>query len=176
MSARTLSWLFAAGIGGALARAWLLLASDGSLDGPILGAHGQQLLAQGLIPYYEAGGAVARDVGGLPPFNHPPPMALVIAGLARLAEATGVPFTFWWRLPFPFFDAGSAWLLSRLLADHPRRLAIAAAFWLHPLAWIYSAYQGNSDSSVAFCVLLATLFVARGRGAAAGAALGLCLW
>lgn len=170
------SWLFAAGICGAAVRAYLLLSSDGSLDGPILGGHGQQILAHGLIPYYEAGAGVAPGVGALPPFNHPPPIAAVIAGLAWLAEATGVPFTLLWRLPFPIFDAGSALLLFRLLASHPQRLAIAAAFWLHPLAWIFSAYQGNSDSGVAFFVLLATRFVAQGRGAAAGAALGLCLW
>jgi hypothetical protein len=172
----TAAWLWAAGLLGAGIRAYLLFATDGSLDAPILGAHGRHVLERGLVAYYETRVAVAAGIGALPPFNHPPPIAWGLAGLAWLAEASGVSFSFLWRLPFAIVDAGTALLLVRLLADHPRRHAIAAAYWLHPLALIFSAYQGNSDSSVAFFAVLSLVGVAARRPALAGAALGLGLW
>ena len=43
----------------------------------------------------------------------------------------------------------------------------------HPLAWIFSAYHGNTDSFVGLAALLALLASARGRPALAGVALGL---
>ncbi|MGH0029794.1 MAG: glycosyltransferase 87 family protein [Myxococcota bacterium] len=168
--------LWVVGVLGAAWRAFLLLATDGSLDAPILGAHGDQLLERGLVGYYETRRAVAPGIGALPPFNHPPPIAAVLAGLAWLAEAGVASFSFLWRLPFALLDAATAGMLVRVLADHPKRFAIAAAYWLHPLAVVYSAYQGNSDAAVAFFVLLAIHGTARGRPALAGAALGLCLW
>jgi hypothetical protein len=172
----TTAWLWAAGLLGAGLRAYLLFATDGSLDAPILGAHGGHVLERGLVPYYETRAALAPGIGALPPFNHPPPIAWGLAGLAWLAQATGISFSFLWRLPFALIDAGTALLLVRLLADHPRRLAIGAAYWLHPLALIFSAYQGNSDSSVAFFAALSLLLVAARRPALAGAAIGLGLW
>jgi hypothetical protein len=172
----TTAWLWAAGLLGAGLRAYLLLATDGSLDAPILGAHGSHVLERGLIPYYETRLAVAPGIGALPPFNHPPPIAWFLAGLAWLADASGISFSLLWRLPFALLDAGTALLLVRLLADHPRRLAIGAGYWLHPLALIFSAYQGNSDSAVAFFALLSLLLVSARRPALAGAALGLGLW
>jgi hypothetical protein len=172
----TTAWLWAAGLLGAGLRAYLLLATDGSLDAPILGAHGSNVLERGLIAYYETRLAVAPGIGALPPFNHPPPIAMGLAGLAWLADASGISFSFLWRLPFAILDAGTALLLVRALPDHPWRLAIGAAYWLHPLALIFSAYQGNSDSAVAFFALLSLHLVATGRPALAGAALGVGLW
>lgn len=174
------AWLWAAGLLGAALRAYLLLATDGTLDAPILGAHGEQLLERGLLAYYETRRAVAPGIGPLPPFNHPPPVAALLAGLAALADAGVASFSFLWRLPFALLDAATAVLLARLLADVPalraQRFTLAAAYWLHPLAILFSSYQGNSDSAVAFFLVWALRCVVASRAGWAGVALGLCLW
>ncbi len=80
------------------------------------------------------------------------------------------------RAPFALLDFGTAWLVWKLLEADPRRWAFFAAYWLLPLAILFSSFHGNTDSAVAFFVLGAVILVARGRGLAAGAVLGLGLW
>ena len=64
----------------------------------------------------------------------------------------------------------SLWALFR---GSPWRYAVVAGYWLNPLAWIFSAYHGNTDSLVGLAALLALLAVARGWPALAGVALGI---
>ena len=61
------------------------------------------------------------------------------------------------RAPFAGLDLGTALLLLRLFRDSPFRYAVFAAYWVHPLALIFSAYHGNTDPAIAFFVLLAVL-------------------
>jgi hypothetical protein len=56
------------------------------------------------------------------------------------------------------------------------RFAAVAAYWLHPLTLLFSAYHGNTDSAVAFFALLAMAGAVASRPAAAGCALGMGLW
>jgi len=101
------------------------------------------------------------------------------AATARLAAATDVPFRLLLRAPFALLDLGSALLLLRLFRGSSHRYATLAAYWLNPLAVIYSAYHGNTDSAVAFFALLSVWLASgsrAGRAAAAGAALGVGLW
>jgi hypothetical protein len=157
-------WL-ALALGGAL-RAWLVLATEGSFDVAIKAVHGHSVNSFGVLDTY------ARSAI----FNHPPQMGRFFAGVETLAASSGVPFRVWLRAPFALLDLATALLLLRLLRASRWRFAAAAAYWLHPLALIFSAYHGNTDSAVAFfCVLSMTGAVA-GRAALAGAALGLGLW
>jgi hypothetical protein len=72
------------------------------------------------------------------------------AGLAWLSDAIGIPFRILLRLPFAIFDLATAALVLWLLGDRSWRFAGLAAYWLHPLAILYSAYHGNTDSVLLF--------------------------
>jgi len=154
-------------------RIFLALASEGTLDVEIWQAHAKALMEAGVVDYYR---------GGRFTFNHPPPMGLAASQLLALSHATGLGFGFLLRLPFALLDALTALLLFSCLsrAKHRglrnARYALAILYWLSPLAAIFSAYHGNTDSSVAFFLMAATLCVARGNPAWAGAVLGLSLW
>src|SRR5439155_730200 len=69
-------------------------------------------------------------------------------------EGTGIPFRILLRAPFALVDAGTAFLLLLLLGDCRWRFVAAAAYWLNPLSIIFSAYHGNTDSAVAFFLVL----------------------
>jgi len=129
--------------------------------------HAADVASRGLLETY-------RD--GTYQFNHPPPIGILLSWFWQAAEATGTSFAAWLRLPTVLLDAGSAWLLIRILEDRPYRYLVAALYWLHPLALIFSAYHGNTDSAIAFFVLAAIWLVAREQALAAGAVLGLSIW
>src|SRR6202011_1101613 len=96
------------------------------------------------------------------PANHPPFISEVEALLLLLSDATGIPFRIFLRAPFALLDAGSAFLLLLLLQSNPWRFLLAACYWLNPLAIIFSAYHGNTDSAVAFFLLLCVSLLSKG--------------
>ena len=153
------AWLWLALALGAALRIYLVVATQGSFDVAIKLHHGSQVNRLGLLEYYRQA----------PVFNHPPPMGGFFAAAASLAAETGIPFRVWLRAPFAALDLATAWLLLQAFAASPWRLAIFAAYWLHPLAILFSAYHGNTDTAVAFFALLSLVGVAAGRSAAAGA-------
>ncbi len=161
------NWFFGALAIGAVARLFLLSATPGTFDVDVWQIHTVVLEKKGLIDYY---------LGGALQFNHPPPAALMMSGVAWFAKATGLSFAACLRFPFVLFDCATLVLLLRWLRGSPRREIVAAAFWLHPLAIIYSAYHGNTDSAVATFAVAGALFASRGNGALAGAMLGLGVW
>lgn len=160
-------WLWAALVAGAAARAWLVLGTGGTLDVDVWAAHAWEINQKGLIAYYHGGQYI---------FNHPPLMGELFARLYVLAARTGVDFAVFLRAPFALLDLGTALLILKLLEDDPRRWAFFAAYWLSPLAIVFSAYHGNTDSALAFFLLGAVIAVSRDRPVLAGAALGVGLW
>lgn len=162
------STLFFAAIAlGAAVRLFFCFSTPGTLDVDIWLGHTVALEKQGLISYYQGGSLI---------FNHPPPVAWLISTLANLSAATGISFAALLRLPFSLFDLASVWMILRLLDGVPHARWVAAAYWLHPLAILYSSYHGNTDTSIAFFLLATTLLIRRNQGLWAGAVLGLCLW
>jgi hypothetical protein len=167
------AWLFVAIAAGAGMRIFLAFASEGTLDVEIWQAHAQTLTETPLIDYYH---------GGRFTFNHPPPMGLAARELYALAQATGLSFGFLLRFPFALLDAFTAILLFSALAEaKDRRLrraryALASLYWVSPMAAIFSAYHGNTDSSVGFFLIAATLCLLRAKPGWAGAVLGFSLW
>lgn len=159
------AWFWLALLLGALLRAWLVVATEGSFDVAIKRVHGHSVNTWGVL------GAYARSEL----LNHPPSMARVFAGFDSLAQATGLPFRALWRAPFAALDLATALLALRLLRGFRFRFALVAAYWLHPLTLIFSAYHGNTDSAVAFFALLSMAGVAAARPGLAGMALGLGL-
>jgi Gpi18-like mannosyltransferase len=108
--------------------------------------------------------------------NHAPFISIAISLLSRFAEISGIPFGILLRAPFALLDAGTMLLLLKLLRDNRHRFAIAACYWLHPLAMIFSAYHGNIDSAVAFFLVLTLYLISKNRTIGAGAAIGASLW
>jgi len=141
--------------------------SEGTLDLPIWETHARDVRLRGVVGSY-------RDSTYL--FNHPPFMGWGAAQLWGLAGRFGVDFGVLFRAPFALLDAATLALLVRALAPSPLRFVVGAAYWLSPLAILYSAQHGNTDSAIGFFALAATLAVSRGHAVGAGALVGLGLW
>ena len=160
------AWFFGALVLGTAARVALVFGTEGTFDVSIKLHHGNQIERVGLLEWYRL-----AEV-----FNHPPRMGELFAAMQRVANATGIPFAVVLRAPFALLDIATASLLYLAFAGSRWRLAVCAAYWLHPLAILMSAYHGNTDSAVAFFVLAAVVAAGRGRPRLAGAALGVGLW
>src|SRR5207237_8258659 len=80
------------------------------------------------------------------------------------------------RSPCAIVDAVTMLLLLNLLSSSRHRLLVAAGYWLNPLSIIFSAYHGNTDSAVAFFLLLSVSCLARDKVAIAGFSAGAGLW
>jgi hypothetical protein len=160
------SWFWLAVALGFLLRAYLILFTPGTDDIPIWESHAGWTTQHGLIGYY----------GFQEVFNHPPFIGRVLSEVWQLAKSVDIPFRIPHRAIFSLFDLGNALLLLRLFRSSPWKYAIFAGYWLNPLAIIFSSYHGNTDTAVAFFVLLATSFAVERRAVLAGAAIGVGLW
>jgi hypothetical protein len=159
-------WLWVALALGAGIRIFLVLATEGTDDVPIWQSHAGWTDQYGLVGYYER-----SEV-----FNHPPFIGKLLSGVWVVARGAEIPFRIPLRALFALVDAGNALLLFRLFRRSPYRYLVLACYWLNPLAIIFSSYHGNTDTGVAFFILLAIAAAAKGRVAAAGAAIGVGLW
>jgi hypothetical protein len=160
-------WLWLAVALGAGARAWLVLGTGGTLDVDVWAGHAWEINQKGLIGYYHGGEYI---------FNHPPLMGEIFSRFYVLAARMDIPFAVFLRAPFALLDLGTAALILKLLEGDPRRWVLFAAYWLLPLAIIFSSYHGNTDSALAFFLMGAVILVSRDRAWAAGALLGVGLW
>src|SRR5437899_707159 len=151
---------------GAALRFYLVVFTDGTQDVAIWERHARDVRDHGLIGYYH-GDASA---------NHPPFISEVESLLLRASDATGIPFRIFLRAPFALLDAATAFLLFSLLGACPWRFVAAALYWLSPLSIIFSAYHGNTDSAVAFFLLLCVWFLSKEKVPGAAVALGVSLW
>src|SRR5207248_4283957 len=111
-----------------------------------------------------------------PSANHPPFISEAEALSVRVSDATGIPFRILLRAPFALLDAGTAFLLLLLLGDCRWRFLAAAAYWLNPLSIIFSAYHGNTDSAIAFFLVLCVWLLSKDKLLAAAITLGGSLW
>lgn len=158
---------------GLAVRLLFVIASPGTLDVGVWQGHAREIERLGLVAYYGGGEFI---------FNHPPLAGWLVHGLYTLSEHTGLPFAAWLRAPFALLDALTAWGLVALAATardprtRERRFLLGAAYWASPLAMIFSAQHGNTDSVVACSLVAALLARAHGRFALSGLALGLGAW
>ncbi|HEV2046178.1 MAG TPA: hypothetical protein VGQ95_06225 [Chthoniobacterales bacterium] len=128
--------------------------------------HARQVHERGLIGYYHAN----------PWENHPPFISEFESLLVRGADGAGVPFRILFRAPFALLDAGSTFLLIALLRRKPWRFLAAVCYWLSPAAVILSSYHGNTDSAVAFFLLLCVWLLTKGQTIGGAIALGAGFW
>ena len=151
---------------GAALRFYLVVFTDGTQDVAIWERHARDVRDHGLIGYYH----------GDPWGNHPPFISKVESLFLRAADATGIPFRIFLRAPFALLDAGTTFLLLLLLGGRRWRFVADAAYWLNPLSTIFSAYHGNTDSAVAFFLVLCVWLLSKDKLLAAAVALGVSLW
>ncbi len=151
---------------GAALRFYLVVLTEGTQDVAIWERHARDVRDHGLIGYYH----------GDPWANHPPFISKVESLFLCAADATGIPFRIFLRAPFALLDAGTTFLLLLLLGGCRWRFVAAAAYWLNPLSIIFSAYHGNTDSAVAFFLVLCVWLLSMDKLLAAAVALGVSLW
>lgn len=151
---------------GAVLRLYLVFFTEGTQDVAIWERHARDVRDYGLMAYYH----------GDPSANHPPFITELEAFALRAANATGIPFRILLRAPFALLDLGTTFLLFRLFGECRWRFIVAAVYWLTPLAIIFSAYHGNTDSAVAFFLALCVWLLSKNKLFTAAIALGVSLW
>src|SRR5437879_4112242 len=151
---------------GAALRFYLVVFTDGTQDVAIWERHARDVRDHGLIGYYH----------GDPSANHPPFISEVESWLFTASDTTGVPFRIFLRALFAMLDAVTTFLLLLSLGVSQWRFLSAAVYWLNPLSIIFSAYHGNTDSAVAFFLLLCVWLLSKDKLLAAAIALGVSLW
>jgi hypothetical protein len=138
-----------------LLKLYLALAPAGSLDTAGFLDHLHKIRALG-VGAYRVRGAFNN------PFNSPPAMIHIIRIWGWLADASGIPFRFWLRLPSVLADVGSfllvgCWLRKLWPDKNPTEVLMCLA--LCPTAILISGYHGNTDSVMIFLVLLSLYLV-----------------
>jgi hypothetical protein len=151
---------------GAALRIYCFVFTNGTGDMDDWEDHAQQVRDRGLIGYYHANSFA----------NHPPFISKVGALILQIATATGIPFRILFRAPFALLDAGNAFLLFSLLPENRWRFLATACYWLSPVAILISAYHGNTDTAVAFFLLLTVWLATKQQILTSGAAFGASLW
>ena len=128
--------------------------------------HAQQVQARGLIGYYHANSFQ----------NHPPFISEAAALMLQASTALRIPFRIPFRGLFVLFDIGNALLLFKLLPPGRSRYLATAIYWISPAAIIISGYHGNTDTAVAFFLLLSTWLATQIKPLSSGIAFGAGLW
>jgi len=164
--AQTPLWFRGAIALGLALRLYLAVFTQGTYDVGIWRSHAEKIGDIGLMRLYHETTLA----------NHPPFLGELSSWMLKAGQRTGIPFRILLRMPFIFADAGTCVLILLALAHHERRLLLASAYWLHPLAILFSSFHGNTDSSVAFVVLLSGWLLAQKKTIAAAIALGVGLW
>lgn len=159
-------WFWAAVFIGLVIRIYLVAFTQGTYDVGIWQAHAAGVHKEGLIGYYH------QNVE----MNHPPFIAVIVSWLWSIALSNSIAFRILLRAPFALLDGCTALLLLRVLRESRYCFVVTACYWLHPLSIIFSAYHGNTDSSVAFFLMLCFYLLSRQKIICAGAALGISLW
>src|SRR5437660_3340385 len=151
---------------GAALRFYLVVFTEGTQDVAIWERHARDVRDFGLIGYYHVD----------PSANHPPFISEIESLLLRASGSTGIPFRIFLRAPFALLDLGTTFLLLLLLGECRWRFLAAATYWLNPLSIIFSSYHGNTDSAVAFFLMLCVWFLSKDRLLGAAFALGVSFW
>lgn len=159
-------WFWAAMAIGAALRFYLVVFTEGTRDVEIWGGHAHSIAEEGLVDYYRSNAEA----------NHPPFISYVESLLFRFYDATGFSYRILLRAPIALADAGTTLLLILLLVASPYRWLVGACYWCNPLAIIFSAHHGNTDSVIPFFLLLCIWFLSKGNTIGGAAAAGASLW
>lgn len=159
-------WFWAAIALGAALRLYLLIFTQGTEDVAIWERHASNVQQFGLIGYYRFDESP----------NHPPIISYLESLVLRAAQVSGIPFRVLHRAPFALIDAGTTFLLIAASRTSRWRFARAAGYWLNPLAIIFSAYHGNTDTAIPFFLLLCVWLLSKQQLIGGAVAAGASLW
>ena len=159
-------WFWSAILLGLAIRIYLVVFTEGTYDVHIWQDHAVGVHKYGLIEYYHA----SKDM------NHPPLISVLACRLWNISQTTGIPFRILFRAPFALLDGGTTLLLLRIFSKNRWRFVIGACYWLHPLAIIFSSFHGNTDSAIAFFLLLAVWLLSKEKTIWAAVVLGASFW
>ena len=151
---------------GAGLRLYCVIFTNGTGDMDDWEDHAHQVHDRGLTGYYHVNSYA----------NHPPFIFEFGSLMVQAAAATGIPFRILFRALFALLDAGNTWLLFALLPKDRARLLVTACYWLSPAAIIISAYHGNTDTAIAFFLLLSIWLATKTGPVVSGIAYGTSLW
>jgi hypothetical protein len=149
---------------------YLALTTDGSLDVPGFEDWREKVQQFGVLGTYHRIGKFNN------PFNHTPFIPQLLRTMGFLAESTPLPFKFWLRLPATLADAGSLWLVWKILEQsrlnfRPSALVLMAAC---PISILVSGFHGQVDPVMIFFLLLSLYLIESGRASwLAGIAFGM---
>ena len=163
---RSSIWFWFVIVVGLALRLYLVVFTEGTKDVEIWQQHARDVCDHGLIAYYH----------GDPSANHPPFITEIEAALLRISDSTGIPFRILLRAPFASLDLATTFVLLLILGECRWRFVAAAVYWLSPISVIFSAYHGNSDSAVAFFLILCVWLLSQDKLLAAAITLGVSLW
>lgn len=114
-----------------------------------------------------------------PDLNHPPSMLHILSGLLWMSEHTHLPFHFWIRFPGILADAGSLWLVCRIVGPRIAERSVFIAVLLIAIApthILISGFHGNTDPIMIFFVMAAVWLAGyRDKPAAGGVAYAMAL-
>jgi hypothetical protein len=159
------AFLSALAIGAAL-RLYCVVFTNGTGDMDDWEDHALQVHDHGLISYYHANSYA----------NHPPFIFELSSLMVQASVATRIPFRVLFRGLFALVDAGNALLLFKLLSGDRRRFLATVIYWMSPVAIITSSFHGNTDTAVAFFLLLAVWVATKMRPVLSGIVFGVGLW
>ena len=151
---------------GAALRIYCVFGTGGTGDMDDWEDHARQVHDRGLIGYYHANSFA----------NHPPFISEIGSVILQTSVTTHIPFRILFRGLFALLDAANAFLLFMLLPADRRRLLLTACYWISPAAIIISSFHGNTDTAVAFFLLLAIYLARDSRTVRSGIAFGAGLW
>ncbi len=159
-------WFWFVVLLGAALRLYLVVFTQGTRDVELWQEHASAVRDFGLIGYYH----VSEEATDTPFISYAESLLL------RAADAVGVPYRVFLRLPFALLDAGTTALLALILTGNRCRWWLTALYWLNPLAIILSAYHGNTGSAIPFFLLLCIWLLSKGNMVGAAIAMGTSLW
>lgn len=160
------AWFWALLVVGLVARVYFATATAGTTDVAIWADHAKGIAERGLAVQY-------RESQML--LNHPPLAGWWMAWMWKLAGATGLSFGTLLRLPIALADLANVALLAALLRGRRERWLVSGIYAVVPLALVFGAYHGNTDSVLATLLLAASLALVRERHVLCGAILGIGL-
>lgn len=96
-------------------------------------------------------------------YNNPPVWIWMIGVLTFIADNTGMPLSFWAKMPFIISDFGVAFCIykiSQILTKNTKTaMKLSFAYLFSPITLWVSAYQGQLESLMLFFILLSAYFL-----------------
>ena len=151
-------------------RLYLAIFTDGTTDITIWEQHAENIHRIGLTEYYRL------TINDQWTFNHPPFAGKLVEAIFVIGKTFNIPFKIIFRLLFSAIDYLIAFYIYKLLAADKNRFFYVGFYLINPITFIFSAYHGNTDTSLGLFILLSVYFLSRQKMVSAGIAFGLGTW